>query len=314
MAKNKEKKSFQIAGLMVSVIARFCSFLPLRAAHAIGSGLGLLFYYLPNKTKRITLFNIQHCFTDHCSSEHQQLLKKTLKETGKTLTEMGAMWYWSNKKLLKHTHFEGEELLNNTIEPSKKAAIILCPHLGCWEIVNLAICSKTHLTSLYRPQRIKMLDRIMLAARQRSGGTLVPTSNSGVRSLYKALQSQQLVGLLPDQDPGEGKGIYAPFFGIPTNTMSLAGRLITQTKPQVLLVYGVRLTKGRGYKVIIKQAPEQILIADQDRIAMIINNLIETSVREIPEQYQWTYKRFKYQPDGSNFYADMDTSNQRGRS
>lgn len=306
MANNKKKSDFRLAGLVVIAIVRFCSFLPLRAAHAIGSSLGLLFFYLPNKTKRIASFNLQNCFPTLNATEHKRLLKKTLQETGKTLTEMGAMWYWSAKRIQKHIHFEDEELIKSITGSMQKGTMILCPHLGCWEIVNLALCSLSHMTSLYRPQRIGMLNRIILKARQRSGGTLVPTSNSGVRALYKALRTQQLVGLLPDQDPGENKGIFAPFFGIPANTMPLAGRLISQTRPQVYLVYGIRLAKGRGYNIVIKQAPEQILIAQQDRIAVIINSLIEASVKEYPEQYQWTYKRFKYQPDGSDFYAKMD--------
>lgn len=309
MSKNKPQSEFRLAGLIVVAIVRVCSFLPLRATHAIGAGFGLLFYYLPNKTKLIASINIQRCFPKLDAIEHSQLLKKTLKETGKTLTEMGAMWYWSTKKLQKYFYFDDENLLNAIIEPSNKSTMILCPHLGCWEIVNLSMCSVAHMTSLYRPPRIGMLDKIILKARQRSGGTLVPTSNSGVRALFKALRKQQLIGLLPDQDPGENKGVFAPFFGIPTNTMPLAGRLITQTRPEVYLVYGLRLAKGRGYKIMIKQAPEQILTAEQDHIAIIINDLIEDSVRQHPEQYQWTYKRFKYQPDGSNFYAEM---NKRG--
>lgn len=306
MSRKNNKSEFSLTGLLIIALTKFCSFLPLRAAHAIGSGFGLLFYYLPNKAKQVAKINIEHCFPNLDVAQQNLLVKNSLKETGKTLTEMGAMWFWSSAKIQRYIQFENKELAINLFGKNQKPLMMLCPHLGCWEIVNFAISSFTPITSLYRPPRVKMIDKIMLQARRRGGGVLVPTSNTGVKALYRALRKKQVVGILPDQDPGEGKGIFAPFFGIPANTMPLAGRLISQTKPQVYLVYGERLKKGKGYKVIIKPAPDQILVSDQDRIATIINALVESGVRHIPEQYQWTYKRFKFQPDGSKFYAAMN--------
>ena len=306
LSKNKKKSEFSFVGLLLIAITKFCSYLPLRATHALGSGFGLLFYYLPNKAKQVAKINIQRCFPELDSTQQNSLLKKSLKETGKTFTEMGAMWYWPPKKIQRYIHFENTELLDSLSGDNQNATMILCPHLGCWEIVNLAISPYAKMTSLYRPPRIKMLNKIILKARTRSGGFMAPTSNSGVKTLFTALRKKQLVGILPDQDPGEGKGIFAPFFNIPANTMPLAGRLISQAKPQVYLVYGVRLEKGKGYNIVTKAAPDQILITDQERIAAIINALVEGGVRQFPEQYQWTYKRFKFQPDGSKFYAAMN--------
>ena len=304
MSSRHKKKKAGIAGTFIVTVVRLCSLLPLRAAHALGSFLGILFYYLPNKSKRIARINIQHCFPELDTAAQDKLLKKTLKETGKTFTEMGAMWYWPAEKLQRYIYFDDPDAFEQLYHDKQHAGLLLSPHLGCWEIISIAISGRAPLTSLYRPHRLEKLNRIILNARQRSGATLVPTTNSGVKTLYSKLRQKELIGILPDQDPGEGKGIYAPFFGVSANTMPLAARLISQAKPRVYLTYSIRLEKGRGYKIMLKKAPEKILLATPDEVVRIINELVEDSVRETPEQYQWTYKRFKTRPDGSHFYAE----------
>jgi KDO2-lipid IV(A) lauroyltransferase len=119
-----------------------------------------------------------------------------------------------------------------------------------------------------------------------------PTSLAGVKQLIKALKTGQCVGLLPDQVPPEGLGVWAPFFGKPAYTMTLSARLALQTGATVLVAWGERLTWGRGYVVHVLPLQET-LSTDMTEAAVQINRAMERLILQKPQQYLWGYARYK---------------------
>jgi KDO2-lipid IV(A) lauroyltransferase len=169
--------------------------------------------------------------------------------------------------------------------------------MGCFEITAQALAqrfSAEHgpLTVLYRPARHVGLGEVMTLARQRPGLEAVPTTLAGVRQMIKALRSGRAVGLLPDQVPPEGMGQWAPFFGQPAYTMTLAARLALQTGARVVLIWGERLPWGRGYR-LHTQALGHALSDDLDTAVVQINQAMEMLILQCPSQYIWGYARYK---------------------
>ncbi|NOY66982.1 MAG: lysophospholipid acyltransferase family protein [Gammaproteobacteria bacterium] len=276
----------------------FFALLPLPVNHAIGHIIGLLFYFIPNSAKRITLINLSLCLPELSNRQRQQLTKRSLIETGKSITEMGPAWLWNADKLLdKIIHIENEHVMRDAIA-KKNGVIIMAPHLGCWEIIGLYVTSLLPTTSLYRPPKMQAIGNMITTARQRTGATLVPTDTGGVKSILSALSKQECVCILPDQDPGNQGGIFAPFFGQETNTMKLIPRLAQKTGAAVVLTVAKRARFGRGYTLCYHKVDEGIYSKDLLESATAMNNSIEKYVRETPEQYQWSYKRFKRPKDG----------------
>jgi KDO2-lipid IV(A) lauroyltransferase len=148
------------------------------------------------------------------------------------------------------------------------------------------------LTVLYRPARHAGLAEVMEQARNRPGLDAVPTTLSGVRQMIKALRAGHAVGLLPDQVPPEGMGQWAPFFGKPAYTMTLAARLAAQTGARVVLIWGERLRWGRGFRVHT-QALGHDLSPDLDVAVVQINQAMERMIMGCPAQYLWGYARYK---------------------
>jgi KDO2-lipid IV(A) lauroyltransferase len=169
--------------------------------------------------------------------------------------------------------------------------------MGCFEITAQALASRfggAHgpLTVLYRPARHAGLAEVMEQARSRPGLEAVPTTLSGVRQMIKALRAGQAVGLLPDQVPPEGMGQWAPFFGKPAYTMTLAARLAAQTGARVVLIWGERLSWGRGFRVHT-QALGHDLSSDLGVAVVQINQAMERMILACPAQYLWGYARYK---------------------
>jgi KDO2-lipid IV(A) lauroyltransferase len=111
-----------------------------------------------------------------------------------------------------------------------------------------------------------------------------------VRRLLKALRAGEAVGLLPDQVPGVGEGAWAPFFGRPAFTMTLVGRLQKATDCVVLLAFAQRLPRGEGFVLTVEPLEADLAAPDG---ATLLNAAIESVVRRCPEQYLWSYNRYK---------------------
>jgi len=145
---------------------------------------------------------------------------------------------------------------------------------------------------LFRPSRQPWLREVMSTARARPGLHTAPTTLAGVKQMIKALKKGQSLGLLPDQVPPLGMGVWAPFFGREAYTMTLSVRLAQQTGATVLMAWGERLSWGRGYRVHVQPLPAA-LPADGAQAVRIINAALETLIRDCPQQYLWGYARYK---------------------
>lgn len=273
--------------------------LPLWLAHALGAGLGVLLAIIPNALRRVAAINIAACFPDLDESARRRLLRRHLIETGKTFTEMGAMWYWPMPRLLRMMRSVSGMEQVDAAQRRGRGVILASPHLGCWEMAGLYVSVRYPMTILYRPPRLRALEELSRHARARFGARLVPTDASGVRALYQALGRGEALGILPDQNPDPGSGVFAPFFGIPAYTMVLIARLARKTGATLFVAYAERLPHGQGYHLRFREAPAEFAAATSAEAAAIMNKLIETCVREQPAQYQWNYKRFRVQPEGA---------------
>jgi KDO2-lipid IV(A) lauroyltransferase len=179
-----------------------------------------------------------------------------------------------------------------------RPVMFLPPHLGCFEVTAQFYAAfrpeaKTRpMTVLYRIPRKSILRGIVERGRAAEGLKLAPAEIKGVRMLMKAMKNREVVGILPDQVPSRGEGIWAPFFDRPAYTMTLPARLARQFDAVVLFVYGERLPRGRGYRIHLKRLAEP-LTGDPGHDAEVMNRGLESLIRERPAQYLWGYNRYK---------------------
>lgn len=279
-----------VARALVKLVAR----LPITMLHRLGSVLGWLMIHWPNRQRRNALINLRLCFPDLKPDELIRLRDRSLVETGKTYLEIGYLWL----RPLDEVHdlvreVRGAEYLRR--QPGQ-GLIVLSPHHGAWELAGLHMARQGPSAIFYKPQR--HLDDLILAARRRCGAQLAPITARGIRTLVQALARGDYVGVLPDQEPKGNKGaVFAPFFGIPAFTMLLVNRLARRTGAPVIFMFAERLPGEAGFRMHCIPAPEGIDSADEVVAATALNRGIEQCVRICPEQYLWTYKRFRSRPE-----------------
>ncbi len=286
-------------GAWLAGLLRVAALLPLPLAHAIGSALGWLLWRIPgNSPRTIAERNLSLCFPEWPAAERDALLRQNLRETGKLLLELGPLWFWTGERVLALVGraVPGEEALATAVR-QKRGAILLTPHLGAWEMAGLYYSSRHPLTILYRPSRLG-LDELSRQGRGRLGGKVVATDASGVRALLTALRDGEVLGILPDQDPGQEGGMFAPFFGIAANTMTLVSRLALKTGVPVFLTWAERLPRGQGFVLHLRALPEVTAAASLEESTAALNRGVEAAIRSLPAQYLWAYKRFKTRRPG----------------
>lgn len=292
----------RIKATAIRVLYRLLACLPLKAIQMLGTALGGLLWLTNSRMTKTTLANVSLCFPELPPSEQKNLARQSLIETGKTILETGACWNWSLEKcktLIRR--IEGEELFAERCADSR-GLILLMPHLCTWEILHPVLTAHTHFTAMYKPPKIRPLDGWMQAVRNRSSATMVPANRRGVTELVKTLKAGGCIVMLPDQEPERESGAFAPFFGVETLTVSLVHGLATKSNAQLLLINAKRLPDGNGFDVVFRDA-NAVNTEDLRESLTAMNAIIETAVREIPEQYQWEYKRFKRRPQGkADFY------------
>ena len=274
---------------MIRLFLAFCSFLPLKANHSFGAFLGKLLFIFSSDAKNASKQNLRICFPNLNEGDLQDLLKRVLIETGKNLTESGLIWNQSfkeNTNLIRNIY--GEKYLD-----SSEKTILLVPHIGCWEITGRVIADKRKITFMYRPLRSSKQNDYLLARRNQGNLTMASADSSGILKIQRALNNGELIGILPDQDPGEEGGIMAPFFDKDVNTMTLLARLAKKHNAQVLMFWAKRLENGRGYDLNFEPVDLSINGDDLESYVKVMNKSIESLVRKTPEQYMWGYRRFK---------------------
>jgi KDO2-lipid IV(A) lauroyltransferase len=173
-----------------------------------------------------------------------------------------------------------------------KGVILLSPHAGCFELLGPVYSSRYRSTVLFRPPRIAWLQEWIIGMRSREQLTMAPANQSGVRTLVKTLLRGNTIGILPDQVPTDGEGVWAPFFGKPAYTMTLVQRLQKLSGATIFILGAKRNNIGQGYTLKYKKL-EQPLPEDDIAAATVINQEMEAMIMQMPEQYLWGYNRYK---------------------
>ncbi|MCS0590645.1 lysophospholipid acyltransferase family protein [Massilia norwichensis] len=273
---------------MLVLLFRFLSVFPLPVLHALGTALGWLVYLLSPSYRRRLRGNLE-------LAGYGTQRRAAIAESGKAIVELPFVWCAPQERVTRHVTMENWELVQRQLD-SGKGIVFLTPHLGCFELTAQQVSLRQELTVMYRPPRKSALKPLVEGARARLKMHLAPANLSGVRMLVKALKGGQPVGVLPDQVPQEGEGVWAPFFGRQAYTMTLPAKLAQLGKADILLTYAERLPHGRGY--VIRFVPfDGDLSGTAAEQAASINRAMEQLIALCPSQYFWSYNRYK-RPQG----------------
>jgi len=207
------------------------------------------------------------------------------------------LWHWPLDQIFEYFDEVKDMTLYDEANRSAAGVILAGVHSGTWELLNLYMHRYLNGVVLYKPSRHSDIEEILLEKRCRGGGTMVPATGAGIRTIFRFLKSGNTIGLAVDQEPTLGEGQFAPFYGIETLTGVLTPRMAQRTGAAVIFATCER-RKGGRYRVHLFKADEAIFDKDMRLATTAVNHGIEQCIEVAPEQYLWAYKRFRNRPDG----------------
>ncbi|MCB1886212.1 MAG: lysophospholipid acyltransferase family protein [Rhodocyclaceae bacterium] len=275
---------------LIARLFRLLSRLPLGALHRLGWLAGWVTYAASPTYRRRLRANLEQALGAPLPAG---ALADAVVGAGRQALELPWIWLHDNDAVVARVvrvsgweHVEAAWAANRGI-------LFLTPHLGCFEISARYYAAHRPITVLYRPPRRAELQPLVEAGRGGDSGiALAPADLGGVRKLMKALRDRQAAGILPDQVPARGEGMWAPFFGRDAYTMTLAARLAGVGNAQLILAWAERLEPGRGYHLHLR-LPRRPLSGSIEERVVAINGELEAMIRERPGQYLWGYNRYK---------------------
>ena len=265
--------------------------LPLAVVQVLGTLLGLL-AYVGSKQYR-SLFRPQY--------EAVVMARKLPFKLWEAVCASGmlfsdSLWIWRNpEKALRLVEVQNWDLVEAAISEGH-GLVMLTPHLGGFEIIPRVLAQHFPATILYRPSRQEWLNEVVEEGRAYPNMHFVPTNLNGVRQMTRALTRGEAIGILPDQVPSGGEGVWVPFFGRPAYTTPLPARLANRNNTPVVMFTAKRKGIGKGW---LMQATRLATLSEDANIAATqINAAIENAVLIAPEQFIWSYNRYKH-PTGA---------------
>ena len=269
-------------------------FLPMRWIGAIGAGLGSLLYRFGRG--HVTRVNLALCFPEMPEPERNALGLRHFRMLGRNAVELSMMVWGSEEQVLKLARTEGIEYLRDAAA-NGQPVILFAPHFIGLNMGGIRVAYEwPGSASIYSRQKNPVLDRLFLKARTRFGSPVLVSRQEGLRAVIRVIRSGKALYFLPDMDFGPRDAIFAPFFGVPTATITALPRLAKVSGAKVIPV--VTRQEGEGYVARFYPAWENYPTGDLEADVRRMNAFIEERVREMPEQYFWAHKRFKTRPPG----------------
>jgi KDO2-lipid IV(A) lauroyltransferase len=268
--------------------------LPSRVLWIMGMAFGTLVSWLPTPNRRFAERNIELCFPEKSPAERKRILKEHFRLSGFAILSLSVVWWASQQRIKRFITLRDRQYIDNAFE-SGKNVILLAPHFIGLDIGGMRVSLGKLFVSMYRKARDPLLE--YLFQRRSRFGSLVVERNASLKPIIRSIREHRPFYYLPDQDMGERASVFVPFFGIPAATVTALSRIAEATNAVVIPCITRALPGGRGYETRLYSPFENFPTSDPVEDARRMNREIENWVREMPEQYMWTYRRFKTRPN-----------------
>ncbi len=272
--------------------------LPWRMQMGLGKGLGLLMFHTLQRRRYICCVNLELAFPELSPAERQALNRRHFISLGQGLLETALSWWGSEKELHQLAHLEGIEHLQQA--HAHGGVVLLSAHFTSLELGGRMLAPYLPLHVVYRPHQNPVIEQLVARLRAKRYGKAI--SRDHIRTMLHSLKQGHAVWYAQDQHFDQKNSLYLPFFGVDAATNTATTRIAELGKAQVVPFFTVRTQTGYLLRFLppLEDFPGESVHTDTARI----NQIIEQQVREFPEQYLWTHRRYKTSPEGGNRYQN----------
>jgi len=288
----------RLGNAAVLAMGRCLSRVSERQGHRLGAAAGRLMRHISPRHYRIALANLRLAFGEEKQErELHEIARACYTHLGQCLMEFIRLPRLPREDIKRMAELHGAEHIEAALAQGK-GAILLTGHLGNWEIVGARLAAEGYpVVAIARAQRDSTVTDYILRTRQATGMKIYHRE-SAVRASLTALRSNELVGVLIDQNAG-AEGVFVDFFGRLASTASGTAVFALRTDAPVLPTFGYRKADDRH--VVMLEPPVPVIRTGDHKQDVLQNTarytkIVEAKIRAHPEQWFWLHKRWKSRP------------------
>lgn len=281
--------------------------LPRRLAVATGRGVARVAYGLSDRLRLTGFRNLELAFPEMDERERERILRGCFANLGRLLGEFSQFPRATPESLRRIVECQGLENLQAARERGR-GVILFTGHLGAWELSSFALSAFGYpLSFLVRRIDNPHVEQMIEKTRTRFGNRSID-KRAAMRPMLRTLRAGETLGTLVDLNTQPHEGIFVDFFGIPASTTSGLATLALHTGAAVLPVFVPWDEKQQRFTLRVDPplaiTPTGNQKEDIRQLTSLFTSVVESYVRQYPEQWLWIHKRWNTRPEkDENFYA-----------
>ena len=268
---------------------------PLPLARALGGGYARLLDRAIPRLRRVALGNLALALPELGEAEHARIVDGVFRSIGRLLVSFARLPRIHRGNVGEWIRYEGFEHFERALEAGR-GVLFATAHLGNWELSAFAhalMASPMHV--LARPLDNPKIDALVEARRALSGNHVI-LKRDFARVILKALQENQAVGILIDQNASLDNGVFVDFFGRPACATVGLARLAAHSGAAV--IPGFALWSEAEGRYVLRFYPPVPIGGNTLQDTQALQRHLEAVIREYPDQWLWIHRRWKTRPPG----------------
>lgn len=270
--------------------------LPYRLLYVLSDILYLIIYHILGYRKKVVRQNLKNSFPSYDSVELNKIEKRFYKNLSDIVVETIKLLHVRPNQVRKRFHFTNPEVINELVGQNK-SVFLAFGHSSNWEMMVHALSFEFDLPviALYKKISSPVFDSLMKHIRMQWGKVGLFESQTAYRQLVGIKEKPHLIYILGDQTPPGLEADYwtqflhqdTPFFnGLEKMAKSLGHAV----------VYFESTRTGRGkYSLTAISICENGKETAQDEIIEKYVRLLENTIRQQPDNWLWSHRRWKHQ-------------------
>jgi KDO2-lipid IV(A) lauroyltransferase len=272
----------------------FLSILPIRVIYLLSDLLYPLVYYVIGYRRKVAMENLRNAFPEKTVEERQEIARKFYRHFTDVILEIVKMRTIPPASLSGRMRYSNPELLQEYYDQGK-GVIAMTAHFNNWEwACGVSEWGPHHSVVVYKPLNNRHFDRYMKKTRERHGVEII-TMRETLRRVVKDQQEGNLVayGLISDQSPvWEETQYWTRFLNQDTAVYTGAEKLALRTGMPVVY-YSIRKIRRGRYIIDMIPLSEDLSGKQEHEITDRFFQTLESKIRENPEYWLWTHRRWK---------------------
>lgn len=282
------------------------SLLPLPVLYLLSDFVSFILFRVFGYRRHVIENNLLIAFPEKTNEERKAIAKKFHRNFTDTFIETLKALSKGEKFFNRHCQID-IAVLDRLAAEGKNCQMHAC-HQFNWEWINLhwATHTKQPLVVVYMPVANKAIDKLFYNLRTRYGTVMLPATD--IRNTFAVWRNKlHVLALVADQKPGDpSHSHWLNFFNHPTPFVTGPERNARAKKCAV--VFGQAMKTGRGkYNTVMTLACEDASLLQPGELTQMYVKFIEKIIRQQPEMYLWSHKRFKFEWNSSYKHLWIDT-------